>query len=241
VPVLGAGCLLLTLALTGRDVEDVYLQPTARGLGTVAAQTDHELADGAYRWLAVGGPDVTATGHGLVLRLMPRGIVPHVRPADAKYYGSGRAVDGTELGSLYLTLGAGPAPVDGARQVARWSPRPAVGAATEAALADRIRKRGLAIEPAANSGQLGSLAAGFGGRGAPEGQVIDDRFVYDLGERLRDDPDALASLPDEAIIELAAQSMVDTGWMSATDLETIESIQDAYPITVWQVPIEPAG
>lgn len=241
VPVAVAAILVLALAISGRDTYDVYLQPTAQGLGTVAGEVADELPDGAYRWQQLGGPDVTATSHGMVLRLIPEGIIPHVGPADAKYYGSRRALDGSELGALYLTLGSGPAPVEGARPVARWTPPTTVDAGVVAELAGRIRDQGLVIGPAASSGQLGSVAIGFGGVTAAEGQIVDDQYTYELGERLRNDPEALASLRDEAIIELADQGLVDDLLLSDADRDAIQSIQDAYSITVWHVPIEPAG
>ena len=241
VPVALVAISIVALAPTGGTTHDPYLQPTAQGLGTVAAHVSEELPDGAYRWKQLGGPDVTATSHGMVLRLIPEGIVPHVGPADAKYYGTRRGIDGSELGALYLTLGSGPAPVEGARPVARWTPPTAVDAAVTAELADRIRDHGLAIQPAANAGQLGSLALGFGGVAAPEGEIVDDQYLGTLGERLLDDPEALASLRDEAIIELADQGLVDDSWLTDADRDTIQSIQDAYPVTVWHVPTEPAG
>lgn len=241
VPVALVGISIVALAATGATTEDTYLQPTARGLGSVAGQVGDELPDGAYRWQQLGGPDVTATSHGMVLRLIPEGIIPHVGAADAKYYSTGRALDGSERGALYLTLGSGPAPVDGAREVARWVPPTAVDAAVVATLAERIRARGLVVRPAANSGQLGSVALGFGGISAPEGVVVDDDYTSDLGERLRDDPQALEALRDEAIIELADQDLVDDSWLTQADRDTIQSIQDAYPITVWQVPAGSPG
>ncbi|MCU1368935.1 MAG: hypothetical protein JWO77_129 [Ilumatobacteraceae bacterium] len=241
VPVALVAISIVALAATGSATEDTYLQPTAQGLGSITEQLADGLEPGAYRWAHLGGPEAVATSHGVVLRMIPHGIVPHVVPADAKYYGSGRRLDGSELGTLYLTLTSGPPPVAGAQRVAWWEPDPDAAdavpdQAAAADLAERIRDRGLQVLPAVNSVQLGSLAAAYEGS-APAGQVLDDQYLYDEGERLRDDPDALAALPDDAVIELAGQGIVDATWLTDQDRDLIGALRDARPITVWLVPI----